>query len=138
MDDNSRTSGLLRRPPRRRHSFAVRIAVCSAGIALLGGCAWRASYQPRPLAEAEHAVARHDVRQHAKRYCGECHQASLPTAKPAALAIYNLDRDDWASMLTEERLRNGFPRRLNGRLDADGRQQLRRFIESELALRTAR
>lgn len=77
------------------------------------------------------------MRAYSKTHCGTCHQSSLPTAKPAALAIYNLDRDDWATMLTAERLRNGFPRRLNARLDGGGCSRLRAFIEAELALRKA-
>lgn len=114
------------------------VAWSLAGLAFVAGCALLPSYQPRALAAADHAAARDRVRADAKVHCGSCHQSSLPTAKPAALAIYDLDRDDWASMLTESRLRGGFPRRLNGRLDEGGRQQLRRFIESELALRTPR
>jgi hypothetical protein len=54
---------------------------------------------------------------------------------PRALAIYNLDAPDWSSTLTASQLRNGFPRRLNGQLDEDGKRQLKTFIEGELALR---
>jgi hypothetical protein len=61
--------------------------------------------------------------------------ASLPTARPGALAIYNLDAEAWSSTLTAAQLRNGFPRRLSGRLDDEGKRQLRTFIEGELALR---
>jgi hypothetical protein len=108
------------------------------GLSLVcAACAHRASYAPKALTPSAHAAARDEVRGYAKTYCGTCHQSSLPTAKPAALAIYNLDRDDWASMLTDERLRNGFPRRLNAQLDDAGRSQLRAFIEAELALRNA-
>lgn len=122
----------------RARSWAT-LALLGAGIALMGGCAYRASYQPRALPADELVAVREQIRGHAKTHCGTCHQSTLPTARPAALAIYDLDRDDWASMLTEPRLRNGFPRRLNARLDEGGRQQLRRFIEAELALRgTAR
>jgi hypothetical protein len=80
-------------------------------------------------------VAREQVRGYARTHCGTCHIASLPTARPAALAIYNLDAKEWSSTLTAEQLRNGFPRRLNGRLDAEGQRHLQTFIEGELALR---
>ena len=113
-------------------------AVLLAAVLGTSGCASRQAYTARPLATDEHAAVRERIRVEAKTYCGSCHQSSLPTAKPAALAIYDLDRDDWATMLTPARLQNGFPRRLNARLDAQGREQLRRFIEAELALRTAR
>ena len=75
------------------------------------------------------------MRGYARTHCGSCHIASLPTARAAALAIYNLDAIEWSSTLTAEQLRNGFPRRLNGRLDDEGKRQLRTFIEGELALR---
>jgi hypothetical protein len=42
---------------------------------------------------------------------------------------------EWSSTLTPEQLRNGFPRRLNGRLDEDGKRRLKSFVEAELALR---
>jgi mono/diheme cytochrome c family protein len=71
----------------------------------------------------------------AREHCGTCHIASLPTAKPAALAIYNLDAPDWSSTLSPQRLRAGFTRRLNGKLDAAGQQRLRDFVETEIAAR---
>lgn len=80
-------------------------------------------------------MARDQVRGYARTHCGTCHMASLPTARPRALAIYNLDAEAWSSTLTAAQLRNGFPRRLNGRLDDEGKRQLRTFIEGELALR---
>lgn len=120
--------------PIRRRIAAVLLA------AVLGvtGCATRQVYTARPLAADEYATVRDRTRVEAKMHCGRCHQSSLPTANPAALAIYDLDRDDWATMLTPARLQHGFPRRLNARLDAPGREQLRRFIEAELALRAPR
>ena len=92
-------------------------------------------YDARPVAAAELQQVRNQVRGYARTHCGTCHIASLPTARPAALAIYNLDAKEWSSTLTATQLRNGFPRRLNGRLDDDGKRQLRTFIEGELALR---
>jgi hypothetical protein len=120
------------RARKRWHLAGPAVAV------LIAGCASQLPrYEARALPPSEQAALNTQVRGYAKTYCGSCHLASQPTANPKALAIYNLDRDDWATMLTEQRLRNGFPRRLTARLDADGRQQLRRFIEAELALRSA-
>lgn len=99
------------------------------------GCAHQPPFEAKSLAPADHLAVREQVRGFAKTYCGACHQASLPTAKPAALAIFNLDAEDWSSTLSLARLKGGFPRRLNARLDDSGRQQLRAFVESELALR---
>jgi mono/diheme cytochrome c family protein len=113
--------------------------IALATVAL--GCVHRPTFDAKPTFEAkpvppgDHLAAREQVRSFAKTYCGACHQASLPTAKPAALAIFNLDAEDWSSTLTTERLTGGFSRRLNARLDAAGRQQLRAFVEGELARR---
>jgi cytochrome c553 len=93
------------------------------------------AYDAKALAPDELQQVREQVRGHARTHCGTCHTASLPTARPAALAIYNLDAKDWSSTLTAAQLRNGFPRRLNAQLDDDGKRQLRAFIEAELALR---
>ena len=78
---------------------------------------------------------RETIRRHARNFCGQCHEASRTSAKPAALAIFNLDSDDWHQGLTVERLRGGFPRRLNARLDETGRRDLQAFIEHEIGLR---
>ena len=103
--------------------------------ALSSGCARLPTYEARVLAPTELQQVREEVRGYARTHCGTCHIASLPTARPAALAIYNLDAREWSSTLTAAQLRNGFPRRLNGQLDDRGKQALRTFIEGELALR---
>ncbi len=107
-------------------------------LAVVAGCALQpasSTFEAKALGPQELQSVREEVRGFAKTHCGSCHQSSLPTANPAALRIYNLDADDWHSTLTAEQLRGGFPRRLNGRLDDAGKQRLRAFIESELALR---
>ena len=94
-----------------------------------------ATYAPKPLTADELQATRDKVHGFASMHCGKCHIASLPTARPAALRIYNLDAPNWSSTLTAEQLRNGFPRRLNAELDDEGKRVLRKFIEGELALR---
>ena len=106
--------------------------IALAAVAI--GCMHQPPFEAKPLASGDHLAVREQVRGYAKTHCGVCHQASLPTAKPAALAIFNLDAENWSSTLTAARLRGGFPRRLNPQLDEGGRQQLRAFIEAELAL----
>ena len=115
----------------RRSLFVAALA----SAAVIAGCARLPIYEPRTLVSSELQTVREQVRGYARTHCGTCHIASLPTALPAALAIYNLDASEWSSTLTATQLRNGFPRRLNGRLDDDGKRQLRAFIEGELALR---
>ena len=104
-------------------------------VALAAGCAALPKCESRTVPAAELQAARDQVRGYARTHCGTCHMASLPTARPAALRIYNLDADNWSSTLTAAQLTNGFPRRLNGKLDENGQRELKAFIEGELALR---
>jgi hypothetical protein len=43
-------------------------------------------------------------------HCGECHEAHRPTAKPAALAIFDLDQPDWPSRFNEHRYESALMR----------------------------
>jgi len=126
---------MIRRDTDSASVIALRALTLIALATVAIGCAHQPPFEAKPLAPADRLAVREQVRGFARTYCGTCHQASLPTAKPAALAIFNLDAEDWSSTLTVAQLRGGFPRRLNARLDDAGRQQLRAFVESELALR---
>lgn len=115
-------------------------AVCAL---LLSACAQRpvAREGAEPVAAApppaDPLLLRQRLRELAKTHCGSCHQASLPTANPAAVKIHNLDSDDWPATLSAAQLEGGFTRRLNGRLDENDRRWLRAFVEQEVALRRA-
>src|SRR6266511_510297 len=37
-------------------------------------------------------------------HCGQCHDSRLPTAKPAALAVFDLTTPDWWTRLSDRRL----------------------------------
>jgi hypothetical protein len=75
----------------------------------------------------------------AVRQCGSCHQSTRSSAKPAALAIYNLDAaGDWSATLSASQLEGGFTRRLRGSLDDDGRSMLAAFVAHEVAQRAKR
>src|SRR5258705_9420455 len=119
--------------PRASHYLALVVGLALSAV--LAGCARLPVYEPKALVPPELQTVRDQIRGYARTHCGTCHIASLPTARPAALAIYNLDANDWSSTLTAAQLRNGFPRRLNSQLDEAGKLQLQAFIEGELALR---
>ena len=114
------------------------LALLAAFALAVSGCARLPTFEARTISPSELQAARDQIRTHARTHCGTCHIASLPTARPAALAIYNLDSNEWSSTLTAEQLRNGFPRRLNGQLDDEGKRHLKTFIEGELALKETR
>jgi hypothetical protein len=66
--------------------------------------------------------------------CATCHSRSSPKADPDALAVFDYDRPDWPSMLSEERL-DKFRGRARGSLDEAGQKTLDAFIAGELGLR---
>ena len=43
-------------------------------------------------------------------HCGECHESHRPTAKPAALAIFDLDLPDWPARFNEHRYESALKR----------------------------
>ena len=131
------------RQPLRKSAVLVGIALATAGCAplrtpVVESAAPAPSLAPSPAADSvpsDPGALRDWARELARLHCGACHIASRPTAKPAALVIYNLDAPEWLATLSPERLRGGFTRRLNGRLDEADQQRLRAFVESEIASR---
>jgi hypothetical protein len=113
----------------------IAAAIATLSIAALVGCSHVPAPSARPPVGTDPQALRERIRDYAKQHCGRCHIASLPSARPAALAIFNLDADAWSSTLTVAQLEGGFPRRLNARLDEAGRAELRAFLDHEIALR---
>lgn len=114
---------------------ATVVPAASAAPAVAPAGAAAASAAAPALSPTEVTALRARMREHAKAHCGTCHQSTRPSHKAAAIAIYDLDRDDWHAALTVPRLQNGFPRRLNRLLDEAGRRDLQAFIAYEVALR---
>ena len=114
----------------------LKRSILAVSMLAAAGCANRGPSLPPPaqVSPAERQVLRDQVRGHAKTHCGVCHQSTLPTAKPGALAIFDLDAPDWTATLKAEHL-PGFLRRLNARLGDSDQRTLRAFIASERAVR---
>ncbi|MCB9547666.1 MAG: hypothetical protein H6706_17705 [Myxococcales bacterium] len=68
----------------------------------MGGLLAALLWAPAGLATRE--LLRDDARLVLERHCGECHIGTLPTALPAALAVYDLARLEWAATLTDAQL----------------------------------
>jgi len=71
--------------------------------------------------------AAHDV---LAEHCGECHEGHRPTAKPKALAVFDLDKPDWPSRFDEHKF-NSALKRLAGKSDA-ARDAFIAFRDAEL------
>ena len=100
---------------------SLAVAILSIGylggylVGCLGSCA---SEEPRPVpqlrapatvaalpraaADPRDATrqAAHDV---LAEHCGECHEGHRPTAKPPALAVFDLDKPDWPARFDDHR-----------------------------------
>lgn len=65
-----------------------------------------------------------------KANCGKCHQSSRPTAKPGALAIFDLDQKPWHRSVSDEHLEK-ISRSIGKRkgLSEADRAAVRNFIE---------
>jgi len=75
--------------------------------------------------------AAHDV---LAEHCGECHEGHRPTAKPKALAVFDLDQPDWPMRFDEHRYQSAL-RRLTSK-SAAARETFIAFRNAELASST--
>jgi mono/diheme cytochrome c family protein len=114
-------------------ALALTMAACSSSRPPGDAAAARAPVVTGP----PDAALSQRMREVALQHCGTCHQASRPTARAAALAIYNLDTPDWSATLSRAQLEGGFSRRLKSQLDEQGLRLLREFVAAELARRPA-
>lgn len=133
LENAKLATGLLATARLATAGLALLLAACSHRP--LSPAATPASSPTPSAAPADTQALRAQVRGFAITHCGTCHRATLATAKPAALAIYNLDAEDWSATLTAARLEGGFTRRLNARLNERDRELLRAFVANEVALR---
>jgi len=62
--------------------------------------------------------ARADAHDMLARHCGSCHEGHQPTAKPAALAVFDLDQPDWPARFDAHRFEVALGR-LASKPDAD-------------------
>jgi mono/diheme cytochrome c family protein len=114
-------------------ALALAMAACSSSRPPGGATVPRAPVVSGP----PDAALSQRMRVVALERCGTCHQASRPTARAAALAIYNLDTPDWSATLSRSQLEGGFTRRLKPQLDEAGQRLLSDFVAAELARRPA-
>ena len=66
--------------------------------------------------------------------CGFCHIASLDSAIPEALAVFDYDQPAWTARMTAEQL-NDFMKQITSSLDERTAPVVRELLEAELAAR---
>lgn len=96
----------------------------------------------RPHAASPHAdveppsLTHAQVERLAVAHCASCHQGSVSRAKPAALAVFDLDHGDWCRGLSAAQF-SVFYQRMEGELDDVARRALKDFTEraARLAVR---
>ena len=71
-----------------------------------------------------------------EHHCGECHRSDLPTAKPAALAIFDLTQGGWPTRMTEHQLEAATRRMKGVKASDEERRAALSLIDAELARRT--
>src|SRR5262245_25267567 len=131
--------------PSQRVASAITAAVVPPAEATPAPAATLAAAAPlteaaAPEAQPEPAVvaavdpreatrrAAHDV---LAQHCGECHEGHRPTAKPKALAIFDLDQPDWPSRFDDHKYKSALGR-LSGK-GAAAREAFIAFHDAELA-----
>ena len=77
---------------------------------------------------------RNEVRELIIPDCGSCHTSSLATAKPGAIRVFDLAKEDWSASMSAEQLQ-GFQRRATGSVDEEGVRKIDDFLGAELARR---
>ncbi len=84
----------------------------------------------------EWTALKNEVRELIRPDCGSCHTSSLATAKPGAIRVFDLVKEDWAASMSAEQLQ-GFQRRASGSVDEEDVRKIDDFLGTELARREA-
>jgi mono/diheme cytochrome c family protein len=105
----------------------IAVTIVAAASSLTQGSvpAWSAPASPPPAAGAHDL--REQVRELAKPRCGSCHQGSVSTAKPAALAVFDLDTADWSARMAPRQF-DAFMGRMKGKVEGADLQRVRDFV----------
>ena len=86
---------------------------------------------------ARHAVLREEARALLERHCGECHVGTRPTARPGALAVFDLVEQEWSARMSAQQL-SSLERRIAGKgLAERQRAHLHEYVTGEQARRAA-
>jgi hypothetical protein len=88
-------------------------------------------------APGELSRLRESARKALKASCGRCHDGTRPTARPAALQIFDLQERDWSARVTDLQMDHMVGRFEGFRMPQADRVAVSRFLDAERARRAA-
>src|SRR5262245_40879638 len=80
---------------------------------------------------------RESAREALKTSCGRCHDRAKPTAKPAALRIFDLAELDWSARVTDVQMDHMVGRFEGFHMPEADRVTVKRFLDAERARRAS-
>jgi len=94
--------------------------------------------QAPPSTPSKLVQLREEARQLAARRCGSCHSSKSPSAKPRAVQIFDTERTDWSSRMSDAQLRKALQRFGAPSIPPDELQRVTAYVDAELADRQNR
>ena len=96
-------------------------------------CSNQLPLQSQAVSDGQLVSLRNDVKEIIRPECGSCHTSTLPTAKPGAVAAFDLVKDDWSGSMTTEQLQ-GFAKRTRDFSDS-AKVKIDHLLAAEIAER---
>jgi hypothetical protein len=106
---------------RRIVAGAVLLAVAAGGVAT-SACSSAPLVEARAVSAAELPALQDTTRELVRPHCGLCHAPSSPEAKSEALAVFDLERQDWGDAMNRGQLAT-FRRSIARRMAPGGAEQ---------------
>jgi hypothetical protein len=98
--------------------------------------AWPASLAASaPPGGEELGMLQESAREALRVSCGHCHDRARPTARPAALPVFDLAEIDWSARVTEAQMDHIEDRFASFKMAEADRVIVRRFLDAERARR---
>jgi hypothetical protein len=111
---------------------ALVLAALGPATWLVGPAGAESAPPAEPLVELREAA-----REALRSSCGRCHDHARPTARPAALRIFDLQEPDWSARVTDEQMDHMVGRFEGFHMPEADRVTVQRFLDAERARRAA-
>lgn len=91
-----------------------------------------------PSTPSKLSELREDARQLAAQRCGSCHSSTSSSAKPRALQVFDTERPEWTSRMSDAQLRKALQRFGAPSIPPAELERFTAYIDAELAHRKTR